>query len=147
MITTTIAQIASGFDTPNRYRLYVVEGEGCVLYVGQSKCAVTRMESHLGRGEWRNFYGSDFDRVLTSNPKAIEYVVTFYDDTDIESAGKSAGYPVDVSDVEDTLIFELSPVFNAQGRKKHRDNIIRWTALYPPVAIDCGEWDDDAQRQ
>lgn len=142
MIATTIAQIASGFDTTNRQRLYVVEGEGCVLYVGQSKCAVTRMESHLGKGEWCNFYGTDFDRTITSNPKAMEYTVTFYDDTDIDNASKRAGYPVDVSDVEDALIFELSPVFNAKGKKKHKDNAIKWAALYPPVAIDCGEWDE-----
>jgi len=131
----SIAEIKQGAYHHLSQRLYVIEGEGCVLYVGQSKCAITRMESHLGLGPWRNFFGSSIDMVLTKNRNADHYTVTFYDDTDIAALSQQIGYDVDVSDVESKLIFELSPVFNAQGKKKHADNIQRWYSLHPPEAI------------
>ena len=143
MIETTVSEIKNGFCHPTTQRIYVIEGDGCVIYVGQSKCAITRMESHLGRGEWRGFFGSDLDYMLIRNPKAGGYKVTFYDDADIARYAVSLGYAADVSTLEDDLIYELSPVFNAQGKKKNRDNIDRWYALYPPKAISMVEMEFD----
>ena len=140
----TIAQIKQGISHPVAQRLYVIEGDGCVLYVGQSKCAVTRMESHLNMGPWRAFFGSSIDKLLTNEQNANTYKVTFYDDTDIRTLSAQVGYDVSVSCAESRLIYELSPVFNAQGKKKHRDNISRWYALHPPEAVEMeGLWDDE----
>jgi hypothetical protein len=141
---TTIAQIKQGINHPVTQRLYVIEGEGCVLYVGQSKCAVTRMESHLNMGPWRAFFGASIDNVLINEQGADTYTVSFYDDTDIEALSAQDGCRESVSCVESKLIYELSPVFNAQGKKKHSDNINRWYALHPPEVIEMEEmWNDD----
>lgn len=151
METTTIKQIKDGYISDNSLRLYVIEGEGCILYVGRSKCAITRMESHLGL-EWIGFFGSDLDLMLTSNPKADEYTVTFYSEVDIVESNPHRDFrlavrddleephynslmDIYVSDIEEKLIYELSPVFNSMGRKKHRHNSERWYKLHPePIA-------------
>ena len=143
MIETTIASIASGFYHPVTQRIYVIEGDGCVIYVGQSKCAVTRMESHLGKGEWRGFFGSDLDHMLVSNQAARKYKVTFYDDVDVADYAASVGYAASVDTLESHLIYELSPVFNVQGKKRNRDNVDKWYTLYPPEVIDLGDIFDD----
>lgn len=143
MIDTTISEIKRGFHHSVTQRVYVIEGDGCVIYVGQSKCAITRMESHLGRGEWRGFFGSDLDHMLMRNPRASSYKVMFYDDADIARYALSVGYAADIDTFEDALIYELSPVFNAKGRKKSRENAEKWYSIYPPEVISMVDLGDD----
>lgn len=147
METTTIKQIKKGYRSKGCPRIYVVEGEGCVLYVGRSKCAIARMMSHVGSGPWVGFWGSVFDYMIKENPKSNEYAVTFYDESEINAAitypyeSEESDYPhtfaldQKVKDIEEHLIYELSPVFNAQGQKKHSENIDKWYNLYPVPVV------------
>lgn len=128
METTTIRNIKTGYTSNSRLRIYIIEGEGCILYVGKSKCAITRMESHLGIGEWAAFFGSSLDQMLISNPKADDYVVTFLNEDDILNTNLDLA----IDDLEERLIYEFSPVFNSQGRQKHRENSDKWYSMHPP---------------
>jgi hypothetical protein len=128
-------------------RVYVVEGDGCVLYVGRSKDAVERMMSHLGLGNWLLFWGGDFDETLSRHrPHSDGYTVTFFSEEEVASLCKLPPKPSDrkdehlwrarvdcvVSDLEEGLIYEMSPVFNCVGEKKDHSNRERWDSIYPP---------------
>lgn len=137
MELVTIQQIRFGYASTKALIVYVVEGEGCVMYVGKSRDAITRMESHLGIGEWAGFFGSSFDQMLVSNPKTGSYTVKFYDEDDI--AGTVAGsfaLDVKVSMFEEALIDELQPVFNVMGRKRHSRHADVWYGLHPDPIIE-----------
>src|SRR5262245_34468861 len=67
----------------HRYRIYIIEADGICLYVGKSKEALTRMESHVGKGEWSGFFGSSIDLVLCQSG-ADNYAVLFMSEADID---------------------------------------------------------------
>lgn len=134
--SATIREIKEGYTSDRKLRLYIIEGEGCFLYVGKSKCAISRVLSHLGIGSWSGFFGSLFDFMLTSNPKANDYTVYFLDENKIKKTINHFGdINSKVDDLESLLIYELSPVYNTMGKKKSREPSSRWNKLYPPIAI------------
>ena len=139
MIKKTIREIKKGVDyDDDRYRIYIIESEGIILYVGKSSEAISRMESHIGKGDWVGFFGSVLDRLLITSA-ADNFNVELYSEFDISQVIKT-DWDIDtkVSWFEEYLIYELSPVYNAKGKKKSRDNSIKWYSLHPEPVIDIG---------
>lgn len=136
MLQKTIRDVKNGIEYDgNRYRIYVIGVDGIILYVGKSSEALSRMESHVGTGEWLGFFGSTLDHLLIKT-EADNFVVEFYSEDDISQAIKT-NWNIDdkVSFLEEHLIYELSPVYNAKGKKKSRDNSIKWYSLHPEPVI------------
>lgn len=124
------------------YRIYVIKGDGCILYVGKSQDAIARMESHVRKGQWSTFFGSTVDWVLIKK-EADDYIVELYDEEEIRALyGHSHFYTsIDkvVSDVEKKMIFDLAPVFNTiYNRSENRENEDRWYSLHPDPTVDIG---------
>ena len=136
-----------GLESIPSFRIYVIKGDDCVLYIGKSQDAITRMESHIGKGVWASFFGSTVDYLLIT-PQANEYSVELYDENEIAQLHKTI-YPNSmyhqsnaignaivsdaiVSDIEEIMIYELAPVFNTiHNRSGKRHNRDRWYALHP----------------
>lgn len=103
--------------------VYVIREGDSVLYVGKSKNAITRVESHLGMGQWGWCNtGSVLSQYLRSN-NSDDFTVDLYDHMDVKIA---ANIPEDcrlyscerdgyVADLERELINKLSPKFNMIG--------------------------------
>lgn len=124
MRTMTIGDIRRGETSGVPLsRVYVIRDGDEVLYVGKSKNAITRVESHLGIGQWgwRNCGTvlSEHLRTATSD----SFTVELFDSRDVKSAmnltdtdrlfpGELDSY---VSDLEMDLINKLSPKFNRIG--------------------------------
>jgi predicted GIY-YIG superfamily endonuclease len=143
MITITIRAAKQEIaDDGNNYRIYVIEGEGYVLYVGKSVDAVTRLESHLNSGAWSRYFGSELDMLLVK-PSSNDYTVTLYDESDVcRLIGDVLNIDEQVTILERKLIYDLSPVFNDKGVKKSADNMRKWYALHPAPVAEHGVTDD-----
>ena len=146
IITVPLSEIYKGFDYAGFdptvvFRIYIIKGEGVILYVGRSKEAIDRVETHCGIGRFGS--GTLLTNHLLSNRKKImNYTVTFLDEEiccslskykDVVRIQKNRYWrDTCVEDLENRLIFRLSPVYNAMGQKEHRREINRWNELYPP---------------
>jgi hypothetical protein len=117
MERTTISAIRKGYTSQDRLRVYLVEDGDRLLYIGKSVCAITRMESHLGFGEWAHFWGGIFDHALTTEPLSGDYTVLFYSADDCDKAIRQP-WDLDykVTFIEETLIREMAPIFNIAGK-------------------------------
>jgi len=136
MLQKTIHDVKNGIKSDgNRYRIYVISTDGIFLYVGKSKEALTRMESHVCKGEWIGFFGSDLDYLLIKT-EADSFIVDFYDEHDISQI-ITTNWDIDdkVSFLEEHLIYELSPVYNAIGNNKSHENSDKWFSLHPSPVI------------
>lgn len=140
-ISCSIDEIRDGIYLNEPMRIYLVQHGDYCLYVGKSKDAVNRMESHLGIGEWIGLHGSEFDFWLSGSPVANECVVTFLGESWIRDAfslpvkpdspgerlyGWQALLDIWVDSLESDLIFHLSPVFNCLGKKKDHSLPLEW---------------------
>lgn len=121
-VTTTLSAIVNGFEGDVSYNLYIIASGSIPLYVGKSKNAVARVLSHLGLGEWAGLYGSSFDRRLKTYEGWEDFAVVLLESNDPDED-------------EWVWIYELSPVFNAKGQKRTRENAERWFQLHPEPVI------------
>lgn len=124
MQTVTIGDIRRGeTDGVPSSRVYVIRDGAEVLYVGKSKNALTRVESHLGMGQWgwRNGGTILSEHLRTADSDA--FTVDLFDAHDVKAAfdvGEDERLPFGmlddfVSDFERNLIRSLSPRFNRIG--------------------------------
>lgn len=141
MRTVSISDIKTGVSLPKEtYRIYLIRRDDLVLYIGKSIDAVTRLESHVNKGNWASFYGSTLDQWLTRSDEADTYLVDLYNENDITQYCKTRypwfeSMPFDyaVSHMEADLINEISPVFNCVhvNIQKHAINRAKWEIIHP----------------
>lgn len=125
------------------YRIYVIKGDGCILYVGKSQDAIVRMESHVGKGMWVGFFGSHLDYLLITK-QANDYTVDFYDEDEVRVLYRYnplfTSMDRMVGSVEEQMIFDLAPVFNIiNNNSGKRENKDRWYEMHPDPDIDFSD--------
>lgn len=115
METTTLGAIYTGrFTNKTTYRIYVICAGDIPLYVGKSRDAAKRVLSHLRKN------GSIFDFEVKTLKGWENFLVCLYECED---------HLVDC--MEENLIYDLSPVYNSQGKQRSRENAERWRKLQP----------------
>ena len=115
MITTTMRSILKNeTGTMITHRVYIIYGFGGkkVLYVGRSRCAVSRIIEH-----W--YSGTSLSNYLGDNaPESFGWQVGLLDANDCIKLSQYYNVECAVEDVESFLIYELHPSFNVQGNNK-----------------------------
>lgn len=97
------------------FRIYKIEDCATVIYVGRSKDALVRMWSHLGMGEWVQFFGCFLDQLLIKEA-SDSFTVTLYDEDDVDrlvEGGRRINRKVEL--LEQRMIRELRPRHNTMG--------------------------------
>lgn len=104
-----------GKDYIGGYRVYAMydDSDTC-LYVGRSSDAHTRLLSHVGRGTFAVSGAGQW--IIDHRPQSHEWKIALY----FPSAHSSIESDIATDALENKLIYELSPIFNTQGKKRDR---------------------------
>lgn len=97
--------------------VYVVHGaDGCILYVGKSGCAVTRLQSHVGVGEWCGFGISRTGQFVLDNlPLSKGWKIDLYSIDECKAIYPSSWWGEEqdwIDHAEQCMIDYLKPKFN-----------------------------------
>ncbi len=91
--------------------IYVVRDGDVVFYVGQSRQVETRLEAHVGRGEFGYSGPSQLGHAILVNlPEARAWTIELWT---VEECGETT-----VDQAEQSLIDKYTPHFNIKGKRK-----------------------------
>lgn len=114
MIKTTMGELLdtelAGVDTEGHH-IYMVRDGDTIFYVGKSRCPVSRLLGHCGRGDWTFDGVSQLGRLIRCN-----WPVSRFWQVELLTVSDCNAYSVE--NAEDRLIFELAPHFNRIGKRR-----------------------------
>ena len=128
----------SGNYKDSGHRLYILSDDTeVVLYVGISRRSIynrwfgngySHMVKNAG-GFWSGW--SEVGQVVVDlMPKSLAFRMMLLTEEDcmlqLLGMGEDLGPRFDLADLEEALIYHLSPVLNAIGAKKSRENAMKW---------------------
>lgn len=124
------------------HRVYVMyDGDDTCLYVGKSGETRTRLLSHVGLGTFN--IAAIGQWVIEHRPQSHDWKIALYLPAMPELSICTTARDVDrhewaVNNLESDLIYDLSPVFNAQGKKSDISKVRAFWNRQPQVFANAG---------
>ena len=134
----TWADVLSGRYDGGHCVYVMYDGDDTCLYVGKSKEARDRLLSHVGIGAFS--IASIGQWVIDHRPQSHNWKIVLYLPplSGGASAEETMQYRWTVNNLEGKLIYDLSPVFNAQGAKSEPGKVRVFWSRQPQVAANEG---------